>query len=396
MSLKRPPKRLPHVSSLNRIEIVQIKDLTERDASLWALWRNLRPELVGPYFDVRYAQTIGAVVPGARVARLYTEGRIGGYFAYQVRAGVLQPLGAPLSDYHTLITAPGFVPDLNVLLQATGAKRLDFQGWVGPMDEAAETVALSRRVALTPEGFDVWFETQDHEHHKFFKNVGRCERNIVKDFGGFDFAWERVTPEVMDWIVDLKREQYQKTGLHDIFNCGWTRELLTSLTSLPDEDFGLRAGVFRHEGKLVAAEISLADKDSVHLWFPAYDPAYYRYTVGIVLTMAIIRHLAPLGYTSFDFGTGGEDYKSPMTVSGGECLEGSLQYAPDLSSKMVDMAVALLPARPQLEQARLSFRRRVNVIRSTEVSMGGWSRAMVLMAQRGLMRLKPAAKPAKV
>ena len=385
MSLKRPTQ----VSSLNRIEIIHVNDLTERDVGLWTAWRDLRPELVGPYFDVRYVQAIGAVVPGARVARLYTEGRIGGYFAYQVRAGVLQPLGAPLSDYHTLIAAPGFTPDLNLLLRATGAKRIDFQGWVGPMEPAAHTAVLNRRAALTPDGFDAWYEKQDHEHHKFFKNVGRCERNIVKDFGGFDFTWERVTPDVMDWIIGLKRDQYKKTGLHDIFDCGWTRDLLASLASLPDEDYGLRAGVFRHEGKLVAAEISLMDRTSIHLWFPAYDPAYYRYTVGIVLTMAIIRHLSPLGYTSFDFGTGGEDYKSPMTVHAGECLEGSLQYAPALGSRMLDVAVALLPARPKLEQARLSLRRRVNVIRSTEVSLGGWSRALMAMGQRAVMRLKP-------
>jgi CelD/BcsL family acetyltransferase involved in cellulose biosynthesis len=384
-----PLKRLPHVSSLNRIEIIQIGNLTERDVSLWSRWRNQRPELTGPYFDVRYVQAIGGAVPGARVARLYTEGRIGGYFAYQIRAGVLQPLGAPLSDYHSLITAPGFAPDLNLLLKATGAKRLDFQGWVGPMDSPAETVTLQRRAALTPDGFDAWYAKQDHEHHKFFKNVGRCERNIVKDFGGFDFTWERVTPEVMDWIIDLKREQYKKTGLHDIFDCGWTREVLVNLANLPDEDYGLRAGVFRHEGKLVAAEVSLVNKDSVHLWFPAYDPAYYRYTVGIVLTLAIIRHLAPLGYTSFDFGTGGEDYKSPMTVHAGECLEGSLQYAPALGSRMMDMAVAMLPASPKLERARLSLRRRVNVIRSTEVSVAGWSRALMAMGHRALMRLKP-------
>lgn len=378
-----------HVSALNRIEIVQIRDLTEHDAGQWTQWRMQRPELVGPYFDIRYVRAIGADVPGARVARLYNEGKVAGYFAYQIRAGVLQPLGAPLSDYHALISAPGYVPDLNALLKAAGAKRLDFQGWVGAMDDQAQTVKLQRRAALTPDGFDAWYEKQNHEHHKFFKNIGRCERNIVKDFGGFDFAWERVTPEVMDRIIGLKREQYQKTGLHDIFNCGWTRGMLVNLANLPGEDYGLRAGVFRHEGKLVAAEISLVDKDSVHLWFPAYDPAYYRYSAGIVLTMAIIRHLAPLGYTSFDFGTGGEDYKSPMTVHAGECLEGSLQYAPRLSSRMVDMAVAILPAGAKLEQARLSLRRRVNIIRSTEVTLAGWCRALILLVQRGLRRLKP-------
>jgi hypothetical protein len=79
-----------------------------------------------------------------------------------------------------------------------------------------------------------------------------------------------------------------------------------------------------------------------------------------------------------------------MTVHAGECLEGSLQYAPRLSSRMVDMAVAILPAGARLEQARLSLRRRVNIIRSTEVSLAGWCRALILLVRRGLRRLKPA------
>ena len=378
-----------------QIEILRPQDLTSDDAALWAEFRALRPDLSGPYFDIRYIQAIGAKVPGAGVARLHEDGRVVGYFPFQRRAGMLQPLGAPLSDYHGVISAPDYVPDLNALLKATKAKRLDFQGWIGPMDARAQTVSLQRRAALVPDGFDAWHAEQNHAHHKFFKNVGRCERNVQKDFGGFDFTWERVTPDLLDWIIDLKRQQYHKSGLHDIFGCGWTRDLLLDLAAAGDEDYGLRAGVFRHEGKVVAAEISLADADSVHLWFPAYDPAYYRYTVGILLTMAIIRHLAPLGYTSFDFGTGGEDYKSPMTAPGGECFEGSVQYRAALGSRVLDFAVAVLPARQRLERLRLSLRRRVNIIRSTEIGLAGWSRALLSLIQRAVMRFsepKPASR----
>lgn len=373
-----------------QIDILRPQDLTAEDGKLWAGFIAARPELAGPYFDIRYVQAIGAGVPGGAVARIAQDGRIVGYFPFQIRAGALQPLGAPLTDYHGLIGEAGCPFDYTALLAATKVKRLDFQGWVGPMCGKAEALVLQRRVAETPEGFDVWHAKQDHEHHKFFKNVARCERNIVKDFGGFDFTWERVTPEVLDWVIDHKREQYKKTGLHDIFDCGWTRDLLSDLAAIKDEVYGLRAGVFRHDGKLVAAEISLVNQDSVHLWFPAYDPAYYRYTVGIVLTMAIIRELAPKGIKSFDFGTGGEDYKSPMTTFAGECFEGNLQYAPRIASRMVDVTVAMLPARPKLEQVRLSLRRRVNIIRSTEVSLIGWGKAVYAMGQRAFMRIKPA------
>jgi CelD/BcsL family acetyltransferase involved in cellulose biosynthesis len=373
-----------------RTELLRPQDLTAEDARLWRSFLAQRPELTGPYFDIRYVQAAASSVPNAGVARFWDGERIVGYFPYQIRSGALQPFGAPLSDYHGVIAAPGYDMPFGELLAATGARRLEFQGWVGPMCGMARTLPLRRRVADTSKGFEHWWATQDADHHKFFKNIGRCERNVEKDFGGFAFTWERVTPDVLDWVLRLKRDQYARSGMHDVFDCGWTYAMLSALAALEDPDYGLRAGVFRNDGHIVAAEISLTDGQHVHFWFPAYDPAYYRYSVGILLTVAIIRHCAPLGIKSFDFGTGGEDYKSPLTTDGGGCLEGNLKYTPRLGSQVLDMTARALPVgRPRFEQARLSLKRRVNLIRATETGLAGWGRAGLSLMRRAVMRLTP-------
>ncbi len=371
-----------------KIELVKPRDLTPEDEALWMSFVQGRPDLSGPYFDVRYVKAIGEGVPGAGIARFYDGARVVGYFPYQIRANILQPLGAPLSDYHGLIAREGQGVDFNDLIKVTGVRSLEFQGWIGHICGSVRALPLQRRIADTRLGFEHWYETQKAGHNKFFKNIGRCERNVEKDFGGFDFTWERVTPEVFQWVLALKREQYKKSGLHDIFGCGWTQNLLHNLAAYDDEGFGLRAAVFRHEGRLVAAEISLIAGDSVHLWFPAYDPAYYRYSVGILLTVALMRHLAPLGVKAFDFGTGGEDYKSPLTIEAGEVLEGSLTYAPRIMGRLIDIGAQMAPAsRSKIDAVRLSFARRITIIRATETGVIGWARALLSMGQRGLMRL---------
>lgn len=367
-----------------RIEIIRTQDLTSEDERLWADFLARRPDLAGPYFDLRYVKAIGHDVPRARIARLYQDGKVAGYFPYQIRSGALQPMGAPLTDYHGIIAAPDFVPDFDALLKATGARRLEFQGWIGPMDARAATLKLKRRLADAGQGYDHWYATQDEQNHKFFKNVGRCQRNVEKDFGGFAFTWEKVTPDLLDWVLALKRDQYKKTGMHDVFGCGWTETLLRNLAALDDDHFGLRAGVFRHDGRIVAAEISLMGADEVHLWFPAYDPAYYRYSVGILLTVAIVRELAPRGIRRFDFGTGGEEYKSPLTSEGDDCIEGELALSPQIVSSMLD---AVAGSRPAL---RLSLKRRMKLIRATETSVGGWGRAFVRLMRRAVTRAQPA------
>lgn len=376
-----------------RIELVRPQDLTAHDESMWSAIVAARPDLSGPYFDIRYVKAIGPGVPHAGVARFYEGDKVAGYFAWQKRGKTLLPMGAPLSDYHAVIAAEGFTPDFDGLMKATGTKRLEFQGWVG--EDTVAGTRLTRRLADATAGYDAWWTAQNAQHHKFFKNVGRCQRNVEKDFGGFAFTWEQVTPELMDWVIGLKREQYKKTGMHDVFGCGWTRAMLDALAQSDDTDFGLRAGVFRHDGRLVAVEIALVQADEVHLWFPAYDPAYARYSVGILLTVAIIKNTESLGLKRFDFGTGGEDYKSPMTIAGDTCYDGERVLAVPLATRVLDAAALVMPKKrfaERFERLRLSLRRRVKVIRATETGLTGWGRALISLSQRGMMRL--GAKPA--
>ncbi len=373
-------------------------ELTPADEARWTELVAGRDDLTGPYFDVRYIKAIGAAVPCAGIARVREGDDVVAYFPYQLRSRVMQPLGAPLSDYHGPIAAPGVTIDFEALLRATGARRLEFQGWIGPAPQnegKAESVVLRRRVADIRKGYDAWWQAQDHEHHKFFKNIGRCQRNVEKDFGGFAFTWERVTPEIMDWVLSRKREQYRDSGMHDVFSCGWTRTMLDALATDDTDGYGLRAGVFRHDGRIVAAEIGLLGGGEVHLWFPSYDPAYYRYSVGILLAVAIIKAAAELGLKRVDFGTGGEDYKAPLTVDQGECREAVFEPRISLLRRAADVAIDALPmTRCRITALRLSLHRRVSLIRATETSAAGWGRAIVSLGQRVMVR-RTAAKTSR-
>ena len=371
------------------IDTIKPDALTPEDVALWSRFLGQRPDLGGPYFDARYVQAVGVHVPHAGIARFWRDGHIAGYFPYQLRAGALQPLGAPLTDYHGIVGEPGLQPDFNGLLKATGARRLEFQGWSGSLCPKAASTKLQRRIADLSEGFEAWYGRHEALNHKFFKNIRRCERNVEKDFGGFAFTWERVTPEVLDWVLGIKRTQYKHCGLHDVFNCGWTLDLLRDLAAYDDDAYGLRAGVFRHEGRVVAAEIGLLGSGEVHLWFPAYDPAYYRYSIGILLVVQMMRHLAPNGIKRFDFGTGGEEYKDPLTVHADHVCEGVLTYRPQPLTRVL----ARVP-NAKLNRALLSLRRRLGVINATETTAAGWAHAIWALGERAMVRVRSQSRAA--
>lgn len=314
------------------VDIIKPEELSTGDVRQWEGFMAQRDDLIGPYFDIRYVMAIGRSVPKAFVARLYDGDRVVGYFPFQRRGRTIQPLGAPLTDYHGIIGEGDLEVDFKALLKAIGAQHLVFQGWVGPMNPKARTTHHVRRIADLSHGYDAWFETQKAEHHKFFKNIGRCTRNVDKDFGGFDFSWEMASSGIIEWIIDQKRLQYKRSGLHDVFTCGWTLTLLKTLAYYQDQGFGLRVGVFRHEGTLVAAEICLVKGDNLHFWFPAYAEAYGRYSPGILLSMRIMQHVEGLGVKRVDFGCGGEQYKHVLTTPETACLEGVVSSGPGLVS----------------------------------------------------------------
>ncbi|MFT3995954.1 MAG: GNAT family N-acetyltransferase [Asticcacaulis sp.] len=390
------------MSRLKRVEIVAPEDLNPVDIAAWEGFTSRRPDLIGPYFDVRYVMDIGQSVPDAHIARLIDEdGRIAGFLPYQNRGRIIQPLGAPLTDYHGVIADTGFEVDYQLLLRSLKADRLEFMGWVGDMTAGASvrsrTIEAITQIADLSDGYDAYFARQKTQHHKFYKNIGRCQRNVEKDFGGFAFSFEMVTPQLLEWVIEQKREQYARSGMHDVFGCGWTLTLLSQLAKRQDEGFGLRVGVLRDiSGEapvLVAAEICLMRGNYVHFWFPAYSDAYYRYSPGILLALRIMEHVAQQGVTQVDFGAGGEGYKHNLTAPARICLEGVIETRPHLMTIMADAVVAMSPvARGKLRRIRLSFERRLRIIRACETCPKGKRDALHAMFRRGLRRLSgPAA-----
>ncbi len=113
------------------IEAVKVADLGEGERALWRALRVAHPHLGSPYFDLRYVEAAGRVAPEAGVAIIRRGGRVVGFFPFQRRGGALQPLGAPMSDFHGLIADPAVGLDLDQVVRGLGGRRLRVSGLVG-------------------------------------------------------------------------------------------------------------------------------------------------------------------------------------------------------------------------------------------------------------------------
>lgn len=363
------------------VEIISTNALTEAHVAAWRGMIAANPALASPYFRPEFAQVAGAVSPDAAVAVFRRDGEVVGFFPHQTRGGTIQPLAAPMNDYHGVIARPGEGPCLEAVARSLDAPRLRVGAWVGEAAEGEDRETLM--VAMPEGGYGPWYEERRKTWGKYFKDKERARRSLEAELGPVGVERGLRDPALLDQLIALKRDQYRRTGRHDIFDCGWTADLLHALLQTRGEDdFGASMAAMWAGGKLVAVEYSLHAGDRYHFWFPVYEPSLARCSPGILLTMDTMRLASDEGYRVFDFGFGGEGYKKYF-CNANQTVREAVVMRPGLAASASNAAVGLLnrAGKQRGERLRASMRRRWAAIEACETTPANRFKGAVDAAQ---------------
>lgn len=368
------------------VEIRDLESLSAEERAQWSAWAASEPDLASPYFRVEFAQITARVSPACAVAVFHRGGEVVGYFPYQRRGGAVQPIGAPMNDYHGVIGPKDTVPALADVARLLDGRRFSVNGWVGAAMGGVKGESF-RTTIPDDGGYEAWYAARRRAFGKYFKDKERARRSMAAEFGEVDVQIGLRDPALLDHLIDLKREQYRRTGRHDIFGCGWTRDLLHALMAHEQADFGASLAVLRAGGRIAAMEYSLHAGTRFHFWFPAYVPSLARCSPGILLSMETIRMGAALGYRDFDYGFGGETYKRYFCDTVQPVTEIAI-VRPGLPTAVAEAGRALLglAGAERAEQLRHSLRRRWNVIEACEVSRADRFKGAALAARAALSK----------
>ncbi|RZJ43324.1 MAG: GNAT family N-acetyltransferase, partial [Brevundimonas sp.] len=205
-----------------KVDILKAEQLGEAEWAAWRAFLAANPALTSPYFRPSFTRVAGRISPDAAVAVFSKGGEIVGFFPHQRRGAAIQPLGAPMNDYHGVIARPGEGPTLAEVAELLGGARLNVTAWVGetPLGEDRRTV----QVELGDGGYDRWYAERRATFGKFFKDKERARRSMEAELGPLRVERGLQDPKLLDWLIDLKRDQYKRTRRHDIFACGWTAD----------------------------------------------------------------------------------------------------------------------------------------------------------------------------
>ena len=73
--------------------------------------------------------------------------------------------------------------------------------------------------------------------------------------------------------------------------------------------------------------MGMRSRSVFHYWFPTYDPACAKYSVGIVLLLRIAQAVVAQGVHTIDLGKGLSQYKERLMNGSVELLEGEIARA---------------------------------------------------------------------
>lgn len=308
-------------------ETMHPSDLTPE---LIAAWRSLcaaNPAFASPLLGPDFAMAVGAVRPDARVTVAWQACAPVAFWPHHRRPGGLaRPIGAPFSDYHGLVAAPGVPISPNELVAAADVNRFLFEGLVDPEGRFADFVTVQRpvygiRLTGAPESY---FEALRAESPKRFKNMRRLEHKLEREVGTISLTAPDRDREAFETLLAWKSDQFRRTGLHDVLSPDWVRALMRNLFEMEGPYLQGMMITLRADGRPVAGHFGVRCGETFHPWVASFDPAFSAYGPGVTLVSRAIRDMGRLGLTSYDLSGGHDHYKKPFAVGSETVAQGAV------------------------------------------------------------------------
>lgn len=291
--------------------LLRAEDMTE---DLWQAFTHLRdanPIYDDPFFDPLYAKLVSDVRSDVRFAVAFESNVPVGFWPIHRRPGAwARPIGGPFSDWHGPVLSRKTDLKPHRFLRGVGLLGMSTYGWL-PQDPSSEKrlTFAGANMSDVSQGWDTFLDNQSERWPKHFKKMRRLARNLERDFTDVEFRFDDVSDHTFDRLIGLKREQFHRTGRHDVFAPLWSRRLLDRLRRTSGKRFRLRLCSIYFDGQHAASELVLQSDKIVHGWITAFEPEFAQYSAGNMIVQNMLERMSQYGPAIYDAGPGLDHYK---------------------------------------------------------------------------------------
>ena len=368
-----------NIHKLPAIQVQQPQQLSDLDWAAWAQMRADNPDIHSPYFHPDYTRLLAELRPDVRVVCQYdADGTPIAFLPVQGKR-FARPVGAPMSDYHAIITNRDDVSYDSLLSGsgigayhyscATDVKRLRMPQILS----RSETAAID--IETTAED---WRAGRDGSYRRHLKSNRRRTRKAEEAIGPKRIELFSRNIDVYAALLKWKREKFAQTGKYDVLSADWTQSLIRTLWERGQEaDLRCDMHALYFGNRLAAIDLGLSDGQIFHSWMVAYDDELSEYAPGIQLLEGLIDASAETGYRRIDMGDGLDGYKRHYASASVDVVSGLVPISGAAGRLSRIYAAAERWGVGRLKDAPGKLRRRYSQIAACEDDASGRVRHMI-------------------
>lgn len=325
-----PPPQ-PRLGNTDSYRIEAMRGLGADDFNAWAAFQAADPALASPFFCPEYAAAVARVREDVQVAIVERGGERAGFFPFQksgFSAG--HPVGGPLSDSHGFIMRRDLEWEPRRIVRACGLADWRFDHL--PVAQAP-CAPHHRAVAHSPvmdlsRGYEQYAADRRAAGSEQILKTSGLLRKLEREHGPVRFEFHAPDAGSLRTLTHWKSAQYRASGKLDIFGIPWVAKVVETMHATRGSNFAGVLSVLSLGGQPIAAHLGLRSKTVWHYWFPAYDPAYARYSPGLILLLKMAERAASEGLATIDLGLGRALYKQRLMSGSIALAEGSVIASP--------------------------------------------------------------------
>lgn len=311
-----------------KYEYYPATELTTEHYNRWCDLLLTRPDLDSPFFHPELTRRTAAIRDDIEIAVLSEADEPVGFFPFlRGSRGIAQSIPGRLSEYHGMICDADLVwsPDLLI-------KKCDLNAWYFdhlPITQTAFQDSIWQETDSPfmdlSNGFDE-YRTEIKQKGSSLSQVERKRRKLEREMGPIEFQYHSTDTDAFLALKEWKTAQHQRTGVLEVMHFEWVDQLLQSLLLDPLPTFGGVFSVMFVADKPVAVHLGMRTATNLHIWFPAYDVSYEKYSPGLILLLDLAAAASDNGITRIDFGKGKERYKQNFKSGDSIIAEGAVDH----------------------------------------------------------------------
>lgn len=313
---------------MSEISVVHPSDLGPREIAAWRAMCAATLPYGNPFLSFEFASAVGSARRDARVAVVEDSSGVVAFFPFQRRPlGIGKPIGHLINDCQGVIHTPEYSWDPKALVKACDLSVWTFDNLLQvqqPFKPWFSTVDRSPHIDVS-RGFDhvVASAGGAGSGRGIYREAQRKRAKLSKLVGPVRVERSPGLSEEFNGLVRWKSAQYARTGQWDRFGTRWVREVVEHLLCSEDPIHATVSALYAGDA-MIAAHLTLASPRIIVFWFPAYDPAYAKYSPGIILQTDNIDHATTGDWKLIELGKGQTEYKDRLSTGASEVAVGAV------------------------------------------------------------------------